>query len=187
MRKAVPEPEPEPKATPLVTEEVATDEPIVEASADSPAEAEAPAQPSSTGGPTVDEITNRWGDVLDGQSTPARARFMACKVDSIDGNTVHLVLPTDTQVARCEKYRGEIETALSSEFGTPLQLALRAGDSSTPSNQKSAPSNSAQADAPQHESEVDIHDLTDAEMGNATVVDRIAGVFPGAEVLEKES
>jgi len=100
---------------------------------------------------------------------------------------VHFVLPTDSQVKRCEKFRGEIETALTQSFGTPLVLVMRADDGPTPSTMPSAAKPAAPVEQPQDESEIDIHDLTDADVGNATVVDRITDVFPGAEVLDQES
>jgi len=178
----VPAPEPEPKAEP----------PVASAPEPDPGEAPSIDPPASNGSAatqlTAEEINGRWAAVLEGRSTPARARFLAGHVDSVDGGSVHFVLPTASQVSRCEKFQGEIEEALSSEFGQPLKLVLRADDSPTPSTMpnSSAPK-AAPTEVPQHESEVDIHDLTDADVGNATVVDRIAGVFPGAEVLEQES
>jgi len=121
--------------------------------------------------------------MLDGRSTPARARFLAGYVESVDGNTINFVLPSESQVTRCEKYRNEVEGAIAEAFGVPMTLAMRADDAPAPT--PGVPN--APASEPQAESEVDIHDLTDADVGNATVVDRITDVFPGAEVLDQES
>ena len=183
-----PAPEPAPPADPVPSEPVvaqaapaAEAEPAVEATPQSDA-------PTASGGSvTVEQVNARWTEVLDGQSTPARARFLAGSVTAVEGSVVHFVLPTDTQVTRCEKFRGEIETALTNALGTPLTLALRAGETPTPSTMPGAAQPAAAAEPKQHESEIDIHDLTDAEVGNASVVERIADVFPGAEVLQQES
>lgn len=120
--------------------------------------------------------------MLDGQSTPARARFLAGHVAGVNGDVIDFVLPTESQVKRCESYRVEVEKAVGQTFGVPMQIVLRANDQPAPAT--SAP---AAVTEVQHESEIDVHDLTDADAMNATVVDRIADVFPGAEVLDQES
>ena len=173
------EPAPEP---PESTTEPATP-PVGEAPTDAPQPAAPSSPPAGGGSVTAEQLNNGWAAMLDGRSTPARARFLAGSVESVEGTTVHFVLPSASQVARCEKYRGEVESAMAETFGAPLTLAIRAGDPSPLAAGTSAP----KVQQPQAESEVDIHDLTDADVANATVVDRIADVFPGAEVLEQES
>ncbi len=91
-------------------------------------------------------------------------------------------MPTDSQVARCDQFRGEVEAALAETFGAPLTLAMRVETPGAPGPKSDSPKSEPQAD-----SEIDVHDLTDADVGNATVVDRISDVFPGAEVLQQES
>ena len=125
--------------------------------------------------------------MLDGQSTPARARFLAGVVHSVDGSIIHFMLPTEGQVKRCEPYKAEVEAAIAESFGTPMTLALRADESPTPSSYPGEAKPAEPAEPVQDEAEIDVHDLTDADVGNATVVDRITDVFPGAEVLEQES
>ena len=179
--------EPAPQAAQPAPAPAANPAPAAEPEPPAAEPASTPPAPATSGGDiTVEQVNARWTEVLDGQSTPARARFLAGTVESVEGNTVHFVLPTDTQVTRCEKFRGEIETALTNALGAPITLALRAGESPTPSTMPGA-APAAAAEPKQHESEIDIHDLTDADVGNASVVERIADVFPGAEVLEQES
>ena len=115
--------------------------------------------------------------------TKARARFLAGQVVAVNGNVIDYVLPSDSQAQRCEPVRAEVEGAIAQTFGAPLTISLRAGELSP-----EAPTAAAVA-APeaQHESEIDIHDLTDADGMSSTVVDRIADVFPGAEILDQES
>lgn len=125
--------------------------------------------------------------MLDGQSTPARARFLAGRVASVDGDTIRFVLPSDGQVKRCEPYKAEVERAVTEAFGTPCTIVLGVDDdvpSVSPMTGRPTP---AAPEPVQDEADIDLNDLTDADVGNATVVERIADVFPGAEVLEEES
>ena len=122
--------------------------------------------------------------MLDGQSTKARARFLAGEVQGVDGNEITFVLPIEAQLKRCEPFTGEIEAAIEQFFGQPAKLRLTTG----PSMGDNAPRGGGAPSAPDMSSlpadhEVDIHDLTDANGGNSTVVDRITDVFPGAEVM----
>jgi hypothetical protein len=123
--------------------------------------------------------------MLDGQSTPARARFLAGRVAGVEGDTIRFVLPSDGQIKRCEPYKAEVEEAVAEAFGAPFTIVLGVDDSpaASPSARPAAPP----SQPVQEESEIDIYDLTDADVVNASVVDRIADVFPGAEVLEEES
>ena len=122
--------------------------------------------------------------MLDGQATRVRARFLAGQVAGVNGDVIDYVLPTDSQVKRCESVRVDVEQAASATFGVPLKITLRAGGEPVPPAGRPAP---AQAAPVQEESEIDVTDLTDAGTMNATVVDRITDVFPGAEVLDQES
>ncbi len=139
-----------------------------------------------TGDITAEMLTAGWSAMLDGQSTPARARFLAGRVVSVHGDTITFVLPSEGQIRRCEPYKAEVEAAVTEAFGQPLKIALGVDDTPTPSPMTGRPAPAAPAQA-QEDADVDIHDLTDADVGNATVVDRIADVFPGAEILEEES
>jgi len=124
--------------------------------------------------------------MLDGQSTPARARFLAGRVAAVDGETIKFLLPSEGQIRRCEPYKVEVETAIAEAFGVSLKIVLGVDD--TPSNSPMTGRPAPTAPAPvQDEADIDIHDLTDANVANATVVDRITDVFPGAEILEEES
>ena len=176
MRSADPEPAPETPAQQVP--------PAAEQSAPEPKPAEtAPAATPSGDAVTVETLRGGWAGMLDNLPTKARARFLAGQVVAVNGNVIDYVLPSDTQAQRCEPVRAEVEGAIAQTFGAPLTISLRAGDVSP-----EAPTAAATA-APeaQHESEIDIHDLTDADGMSSTVVDRIADVFPGAEILDQES
>lgn len=152
------------------------------ASAVGPEAEPASAPPTSSGTVTFEMIRDGWSQLVDGQSTAARARYRSGTVSALVDNRVQYVVGSDMELNRCEKFRPQIEAALSQTFGLPLTLELAVG--TTESN---GPSTQAQRPQPPHESEVDIHDLTDAEEGNATAADRIAEVFPGAEIIEQEN
>lgn len=124
--------------------------------------------------------------MLDGQSTPARARFLAGRVAAVDGETISFLLPSEGQIRRCEPYKAEVEAAVAEAFGVSLQIALGVEDQPAPSPMTGR-STPAPPEPVQDEADINIHELTDADVGNATVVERIADVFPGAEVLEEES
>jgi DNA polymerase-3 subunit gamma/tau len=192
---------PAPAETPAVTPAPAPTTPETETAAPAEPEALSPApdvQPTTPeANPTaayasdisVERLNAGWSEMLDGQSTPARARFLAGRVASVEGDSIVFVLPTDSQVKRCEPFKAEVEKAVAEAFGTSLKIILKADNNRTPSTMPgAAPSAPAAAiELPQAEADIDIHDLTDADEGNATVVDRIADVFPGAEILEQES
>ena len=179
-----PTPAPEPAAPAPAPVEAAPPQ----APAPEPVGQQAPATPAAQPGSiTAERLRDGWAGMLDGQSTPARARFLAGHVDTVDGDTIHLVLPTESQVKRCEPYRAEVEAAIAQSFGATMTISMRAGEGPPPSSMPGSAKPAAPVEPPQDESEIDINDLTDADVGNASVVERIADVFPGAEVLEQES
>ena len=192
MRESAPESAPEKESAPppkATSEEGIQPAPsaeavdVAEAPAATPTPATTPTPAAvSGGGSTFEQIRDGWGAMLDGQSTAARARFLAGHVAGVEGNVIDFVLPTESQMKRCEPKRAEVEAAVAQTFGAPMQIVLRASDQPAPSTSAPAPVVEVQ-----HESEIDVHDLTDADAMNATVVDRIADVFPGAEVLDQES
>ena len=191
-----PEPEPEPQAPQPVAD---VDSPAPVATAETPppeseapepvAEPEAtpeqtPAPPAPSGSVSAETIRAGWPALLDAQSTKVKARFRSGEVAGLDGDVVQFVVTSDMALKRCADYTRQIEDAMSASFGTPLTIALSVG---TGGSQQSSPRSVSQAEPPPHESEVDIHDLTDADVVNASAAERIAEVFPGAEIIEKEN
>jgi DNA polymerase-3 subunit gamma/tau len=183
---------PSPAAAPAPS--ISSTQPEPSASADATPDAN-PVDPSSTlipssGSISAETVAAGWGAMLDGQSTPARARFLAGRVAAVEGDTIQFVLPSEGQIRRCEPYKAEVEAAIAEAFGAPLTIALGVDNdpSPSPSPMTGRPAPAPQIQQPQQEdADIDLHDLTDADVGNASVVDRIADVFPGAEVLEEES
>lgn len=166
------------------------DAPPAESVAPTPAEPEASPAPETaaptaeSGSVSVEQLQQGWAAMLDTLPTRARNRFLSNRVVGVDGATIEVAVPNESQMKRCEDVRSEVESGVAAAFGSPMKIVLRVGDSVSPS----APgSPAAPAQEVQDESEIDIHDLTDADGASSTVVDRIADVFPGAEVLDQES
>ena len=134
----------------------------------------------------MDALRDGWLAMLDSQSTAARARYRSGQVESVTDGRVRFVLASEIEMKRCEQYRPQIEAAITEAFGSPLSLELAVGDMSAP-KPRGAASSSTPERGPAHESEVDIHDLTDADTVNASAAERIAEVFPGAEIIDKEN
>lgn len=165
-------------------EEPPLEEPPPDVPADDPVDEE-PASTAPPSGVTADGVQAKWAGMLDGCSTPARARFLAGSVVGLDGPTVQVALPSEAQRRRCEKYVAEVQQALSDTFSQPLTLALIVGDAPAPAPSAGGPAPTATAPEPAAEEDVDLNDLTDADVGSSTVVDRITEAFPGAEVLDQ--
>ena len=123
--------------------------------------------------------------MLDTQSTAARARYRSGTIESVEDGRVRFVLGSEIELKRCDQYRPQIEAAITETFGTPLTLELGVGDGAAPKPRNATAT--APVREPAHESEVDIHDLTDADTVNASAAERIAEVFPGAELIEQEN
>ena len=85
-----------------------------------------PASAPATGSfPTRDELVQAWGDHVIGRLRPkAKALFQAGRFVGVDGERAVFGLPNETHRNRCEEVRGEIETALSEQFGRAVGLEL---------------------------------------------------------------
>jgi DNA polymerase III subunit gamma/tau len=189
---AAPEPEPEPAPAPA-----------------SPAPASVTPAPVADGGvPSLDAITSAWPQVSDRLSKKARARYGGGKWVEV-GETAVFALPNPIHRDRCEDVRPEVESALAEHFGRPVPVSVvvdgapapPAGDDPLPSRPASsaAPASRAStpppASRPSAEAESspfdeadeigDVADLDDADVPAMSSVDRIAEMFPGAEVVEE--
>ena len=174
------------QAAPPAAPEPDSAAPEVEPSQPTPAEAP-PTTPPAAGASsvTVEQLRDGWFAMLDNQSTASRARYRSGQIESIEDGRVRFVLASDIEQKRCEQYRPQIEAAMTEAFGSPLTLELAVGDMATPSSRQRT--NVSPAPEPAHETEVDIHDLTDADTVNPSPAERIAEVFPGAEIIEQET
>ena len=179
------EPEEQPPAD--TTTPPAAEAPTETSPPESPPEPDAPAVKEAaapTGSVSLETIRSGWLAMLDSQSTKIKARYRSGEVAGLDGDTVRFAVGSDMALKRCEDYSRQIEEAMSTTFGAPLKIAFSVeADGGQPQQRAATPPPSLPAD----ESEVDIHDLTDAEVANASAAERIAEVFPGAEVMEQEN
>ncbi len=140
-----------------------------------------PPPTSGSGSVDLETLRSEFRTLLDDLPTAARARYLAGSIESVDGDHINFVLPNEAQRQRCEKFRNEVEAALSDRIGRPLVIDLAVGAAPP------VPSTTSTAAEPQAEEEVDLGELTDADASTASVVERINDVFPGAEVLSSES
>ncbi len=189
----VAEPTPEPIVEP-VAEPVAepTPEPIVEPAPEPVAEAapSAPATPAPTGGamPALIDLTSNWSDtLLPSLPQRSRARFSGGHwVDVVDGVAV-FGLPNEPHAVRCEECRSEVEAALAAHFGAPVPIRLVVdGSAPDPSAPRSvAAARRAATDENPVDESIDLNDLRNARSANSAGADRIAAVFPGAELVDE--
>jgi len=178
-------PAPEPVAEP-------TPEPIVEPVAEPVAEAapSAPAAPAPTGGamPALIDLTSNWSDtLLPSLPQRSRARFSGGHwVDVVDGVAV-FGLPNEPHAVRCEECRSEVEAALAAHFGAPVPIRLVVdGSAPDPSAPRSvAAARRAATDENPVDESIDLDDLRNARGANSAGADRIAAVFPGAELVDE--
>ena len=139
--------------------------------------------------PALVDLTRSWSDtLLPTLPQRSRARFSGGHwVDVIDGVAV-FGLPNEPHAARCEECRPEVEAVVSAHFGTtvPIRLVVD-GSAPDPSAPRGVAASrlSTTDDNPVDES-IDLDDLTDAKGSSTTGVDRIAAVFPGAELVDED-
>jgi hypothetical protein len=117
----------------------------------------------------------------------ARVRWAAGRwADVVDGTAV-FELPNQHYVPRCEECKGDVEAALAAHFGRPIPVRIVVGgdvpDPGAPHLSVAPPPGT---DAPSEESTIDPEELTDAPEAATSGLDRIAAVFPGAEIVTND-
>ena len=152
--------------------------------APAPAAAPRPVAAPSAELPDLAGFVATWtDDILGALPQRPRVRFAGGRWLSIDGDTAVFGLPNEVHVKRCEECRPEVETGLQARFGRPVAVRIvvddDAVDPSTP-----AKADPVEADRP---SDIDLADLTDAGDIAETGVDRVAAIFPGAELVDPPS
>lgn len=159
--------------------------------------AQAPAAPASArtepgASPDRDALTVAFGDVvLPGLKGVAKAIYGAGRfVDVTDRGAVFELSNAPTR-ERAERFRPDVEAALSAHFGSPVHLVLSVADDPGGSDPVSRPAAETSSDAPavsrssdeDESSIIDVHELEDADVA-ATGVDRLTRRFPGAVLVE---
>ncbi len=159
--------------------------------------------PTPAGGPVSlpsrDELVQAWGDHVIGRLRPkAKALYQAGRFVGVDGDRALFGLPNEIHRERCEELRGEIETALSSHFGSPIGLTLvvdagatadpvappvRSGGRARPPSGEPVPGESptgADDEAEPIEELLDVDNLEIADVDTSAEA-RLREAFPGAE------
>ncbi|MHB1912963.1 MAG: DNA polymerase III subunit gamma/tau [Acidimicrobiales bacterium] len=142
--------------------------------------ASAPDRPDETGptdagpgGPGQDEIVQAWGDgLLASLPGRPRARYGTGRFAAVEGREVTFAVPNEAHRRFCEECRPEVEAALSTHFGTSLQLKLVV-----------EPEAGGPAPGPDEpEEEIDLSELTQAPpVELVTPEERLMRAFPGSE------
>ena len=121
-------------------------------------------------------------------SQRARPRFTAGRWLAIDGAVATMGLPNAPHASRCEELRPEVEAALSGAFGTPITVRLTVDAGSIDPGDRRAVASGRAARSQEPEEILDretIAELADATDVASTGVERIAAIFPGAELLDE--
>ena len=127
------------------------------------------------------ELERAWEDTIkQSLHNKVRSRFSTGRFLGVADGTVQFGLPNAMTVSRCEEFRPDVERAFEQHFALPIPFVLVVdGEAPTPKVR-----GAASAPAPVADDEVDLHELTDADVGTTDTVERIAQVFPGAELVD---
>jgi DNA polymerase-3 subunit gamma/tau len=154
----------------------------------------APEPPASTpvgsgSMPSLDTLASMWSaSLLSSLSQRARPRFSAGRWLAVDGNEATLGLPNAPHAARCEELRTDVEASLTAAFGTPITIRLTVDSGAIDPGDRRAMASGRAARAEEPEEILDreaIDALDDATNIASTGVDRIAAIFPGAELVDE--
>jgi hypothetical protein len=131
--------------------------------------------------PLLGELERAWEDTIkQSLHNKVRSRFSTGRFLGADGGVVQFGLPNAMTVSRCEEFLPEVERAFEQHFAVPIPFALVVDGEAPVPKARGAASTPPPAD----DEDVDLHDLTDADVGTTDTVERIAQVFPGAELVE---
>ncbi len=146
--------------------------------------------------PTLDQLVAAWTNtILAGLPQRPRVRFAGGQWTQIDGDTAVFGLPNATHAQRCEECRSDVEAALAANFGLAVPVRLVVDTSAPdPSAQRGAAPRGRVAQAAAEPAHIDdeihhseIEDLADANDIGSNGADRIAAMFPGAELLDGDA
>jgi DNA polymerase-3 subunit gamma/tau len=138
-----------------------------------------------------DSLSQAWGDgVLHSLSARAKALYSVGRFVAVDGGGAQFALPNAAHRDRCVERVTEVEAALSSHFETPVRLVLVVeGGSENPASSGSVPSHEIRH-LSVTESELEDENPEELEVKGpedhqASAVDRLREVFPGASEVEE--
>ena len=104
----------------------------------------------------------------------------------VDDDAAVFGLPNPVHAQRCEDVKGDVEATLAQHFGRPVPVRLVV-DEGVPDpgapHLSVAPPPASDAREVREDEGIDPDELTDAPDGATSGLDRIAAVFPGAELV----
>jgi len=150
----------------------------------------APAPPSSASGASLslESLSSAWSaTILPSLSQRARPRYAAGRWLAVEGTQATLGLPNAPHASRCEELRSEVEAALSAAFAGPISVRLTVdSDAIDPGDRRAVASGNARPSAEDPEEFLDRESIAQLDNADSTAtsgLDRIAAVFPGAELV----
>lgn len=146
-----------------------------------------PTTPPSGTMPTRDELTLAWADaVLATLSRKAKTRFQVGRFLAVEGDTAVFGLPNKIHVSKCQEVKGDVEAALAAHFGRPVPLRIVV-DEGAPPPDAGAPGTATDAGGSSDDAaDIDLSELTDAPDAAGSTIERVAQMFPGAELVEED-
>ena len=127
-----------------------------------------------------------WGDgILASLPQRAKVRFAGGRWLSVDDGTAVFGLPNPVHAQRCEECRSDVEAALATHFGTTVPVRLVVDEHAEAPVSAGAPPPAAAPTAHEDVDDIDVSELADADDVADTGLDRIAAVFPGAELVDE--
>ncbi len=191
-----PRAEPDAEPTPVATaESVPTSGPApgsVPGPGPGPGSTEAAA--AASGALDVERLSAALAAVLSELRAPAKAACQDGSFVAVEGSSAVFELGLGVPQRHAERFRADVQAALSEHLGAPLALEfVPSGESPTPTSTKSSSAVGApgaemagaagETDDPDEVLEIDISELEDADVAE-TSVDRLTRAFPGAVVVD---
>lgn len=163
--------------------------------------------PGSGSSPDRDALTLAFGDVvLPSLRGVAKSVFGGGRFVTVTERGAVFEVENAPTRERAEKYRGDVEAALSAHFGVPVTLVLsdamdpiahgpvggtstqpsagqRSGEGSDDTDTDTDTDDADDTDTDDESAIIDVHDLEDADVA-ATGVEKLTQAFPGAVLVE---
>jgi hypothetical protein len=94
-----------------------------------PSNVEGPAEPppvaTPTGNPSLETVRAAWQEsILAGLRPKVRAIFQAGRFEAVEGEVAILTVPNDAHLLHAEPLRAELETTMTSYFGSTIKIRL---------------------------------------------------------------
>ncbi len=158
----------------------------------SPTAASAPPATSAggDGGLGLEQLTAALAAAEPDLRAPAKAACKDGTFQSVDGTTAVFELATGVPTRHAERFRADIESALSDRLGQRVTLTMVPHGDSAPAASATPRISGGAVDLTEPEADealtIDLHELEDATDVAETGIDRLTRAFPGAVVIEED-